>query len=174
MGPIVDGIPDIENVTESLKNGPYGLCVFESENDVVDNQVVNLEFANGTTASFTMIAFTSLICDRQIRLHFTNGEIVGDMSGPTITVTDFRTSPPTKNTIYPPDEGGGHGGGDLGLVSTFVRAVNEGRQEILGTSVDEVLDSHLCVFAAEKSRKDGVIVDISKFKQEAWEQSSLK
>ena len=35
---ITDGPPDIENITEALQ-GPYGKCVFESPNDVVDHQV---------------------------------------------------------------------------------------------------------------------------------------
>ena len=36
---IVDGIPDIENITEALRSGPYGKCVYESDNDVCDHQV---------------------------------------------------------------------------------------------------------------------------------------
>ncbi|KIK96953.1 hypothetical protein PAXRUDRAFT_825440 [Paxillus rubicundulus Ve08.2h10] len=158
---LVDGIPDIENITEALRNGPYGRCVYESDNDVCDHQVVNVEFSSGATASFTMVAFTSLVCERQTRLHFTHGEIVGDMT--TFTVTDFRTGKRMKH--YPANEGGGHGGGDLGLIRTFVEAVRTNDQAVLGTDVDEVLKSHMTVFAAEKSRKDGKIVDCVEYEE---------
>ncbi|EDR12932.1 uncharacterized protein LACBIDRAFT_183239 [Laccaria bicolor S238N-H82] len=160
---IVDGIPDIENVTAALRNGPYGKCVYESTNDVCDHQVVNLEFSNGSTASFTMVAFTSTICERQTRMHFAHGEIVGDMTK--FTVSDFRKK--TNKVYHPKNEGGGHGGGDLGLMRSFVEAVSAGKQELLGTSVEEVLKSHLTVFAAEVSRKEGRVVDCEAFEREA-------
>ncbi|KAJ7742448.1 hypothetical protein DFH07DRAFT_750395 [Mycena maculata] len=158
---IVDGLPDIENITHALRTGPYGKCVYESPNDVCDHQVVNLEFSSGETASFTMVAYTSLICDRQVRLHFTNGEIVGDMR--TFTVHDFRTGKRTTNV--PRDEGGGHGGGDLGLIRAFVEAVRTGRQDALGTNLAEVVKSHMTVFAAETSRREGRVVDCVEFER---------
>lgn len=177
---LVDGIPDIENITEALHNGPYGKCVYESANDVCDHQVsivmyspgclgstdfipkvVNIEFSSGATASFTMVAYTSLICERQTRLHFTHGEIVGDMN--TFTVTDFRTG---KQTIHcPSNEGGGHGGGDLGLMRTFIDAVRSGDQTILDVDVSEIFASHLTVFAAEQSRKEGKVVDCAQYER---------
>lgn len=160
---IVDGLPDIENISDALKNGPYGQCVYESANDVCDNQVVNIQYDSGATVSFTMVAFTSLICERQTRMHFTHGEIVGNMK--TFEVTDFRTE--ETRVHKPKDEGGGHGGGDAGLVRTFVEAVREGKQEILGTDVEEVLKSHLTVFAAEESRRRGVVVDVDEYEKEA-------
>ncbi|KAI0750944.1 streptomycin biosynthesis protein StrI [Daedaleopsis nitida] len=162
---LVDDIPDIENITAALKIGPYGRCVYECDNDVCDNQVVNMEFSNGATASFTMVAQTQLICERQTRLHFAFGELIGDMS--TFTVTDFRTRKTTHHT--PENEGGGHGGGDLGLISAFVEAVATGRQEALGTDVSDVLRSHLAVFAAEKSRREGIVMDFAQFEKEAKE-----
>ncbi|THH33585.1 hypothetical protein EUX98_g532 [Antrodiella citrinella] len=163
---IVDGVPDIENVTDALLKTRYGQCVYELDNDVCDNQVVNLEFSNGVTASFTMIAHTSLICERQTRLHFSHGEIVGDMN--TFTVTNYRTGQKTHHT--PKNEGGGHGGGDIGLISTFIEAVRTGRQEVLGTDVSEVLRSHLTVFAAESSRLTGSVVDCAEFEKKTREQ----
>ena len=159
----MDGLADIENVTEALKNGPYGVCVYESGNDVCDNQVVNIEFSNGATASFTMIAFTEAMCDRQVRLHFSHGEIIGNMQ--TFTVTDFRKK---QTKIHnPKSEGGFHGGGDMGLIRSFVEAVRTERQEELRTSVEEVLKSHLTVFAAEKSRREGRVIDCVEFEKDA-------
>ncbi|KAK0468448.1 uncharacterized protein EV420DRAFT_1626274 [Desarmillaria tabescens] len=156
---IVDGIPDIENIAEALKSGPYGKCVYESDNDVCDNQVVNLEFDNGSTASFTMVAFTSLICDRQLRMHFTHGEIVGDMNK--FTVTDFRTR--TTTTHVPKDEGGGHGGGDLGLIRSFIKAVRAGDQKVLGTDIAEIT-----------SRKEGRVIDCVEYEKLARERVAAK
>ncbi|EIN10574.1 streptomycin biosynthesis protein StrI [Punctularia strigosozonata HHB-11173 SS5] len=161
----VDGIPDIENVTEAIRNGPYGRCAYECDNDVCDNQVVNIEFGSGATASFTMVAQTSLICERQTRLHFTHGEIVGDMTS--FTVSDFRTRQTTQHR--PRAEGGHHGGGDTGLIRAFVEAVRTGSQHELGTHVGEVLNSHLTVFAAEASRREGRVVNCQEFEAKARE-----
>jgi predicted dehydrogenase len=125
--------------------------------------VVNIEFSNGATASFTMVAFTEAICDRQVRLHFSHGEIIGNMQ--TFTVTDFRKKQ-TKVHV-PKDQGGGHGGGDMGLIQSFVEAIRTETQGALGTSVQEVLKSHLTVFAAEKSRRDGRVIDCVEFERDA-------
>lgn len=103
-------------------------------------------------------------------MHFTHGEIVGNMS--TFTVTDFRTN---KTVVHhPANEGGGHGGGDLGLIKAFVEAVRTGKQEILGTDVSEVLKSHLTTFAAEHSRKEGKVVDCVEFERQAREKLKEK
>ncbi|KAH9965719.1 hypothetical protein BC827DRAFT_1126095 [Russula dissimulans] len=170
VSPLVDGVPDIENVSDALVDGPYGKCVYESDNDVCDNQVVNLQYASGATVSFTMVAFTTVIGDRQTHLHFTHGEIIGD--GRKFTVTDFRSGQRTVH--HRPSEGGGHGGGDYGLVRTFVEAVRTRQQGLLGTDVTDILKSHLAVFAAEHSRKTGSVVDCVEFEntaRRAWDGS---
>lgn len=88
----------------------------------------------------------------------------------TFTVTDFRTGRSTNH--HPKLEGGGHGGGDLGLMKAFVEAVRTGQQELLGTDISEVLKSHLTVFAAEESRRAGTVVDCAEFERSAKEQAT--
>ena len=74
--------PTDEEVWEAIKTGPYGRCVYACDNDVVDHQVVNMEFEGGCTVSFTMNAFNE--GGRHIRIFGTKGEIVGDMEAGTI------------------------------------------------------------------------------------------
>jgi len=38
---------------------------------------------------------------------------------------------------------------------------------VLGVTPEEVLNSHLLVFAAEKARKESMVVDFASFKAEA-------
>lgn len=52
--------PDIENVTQALRDGPYGRCAWECDNDVMDNQVVNMQYEGGATVNLTTVAFTKV------------------------------------------------------------------------------------------------------------------
>jgi len=70
----------VENVTQALNEGPYGICVYEAGNDVVDHQVVNIEYEGGVTANMTMSAFTEAECARRTVIQGTRGELVGDMN----------------------------------------------------------------------------------------------
>lgn len=42
MSVLTSGPPDIENVTEALRTGPYGRCVFDMDNDVMSQQVIQI------------------------------------------------------------------------------------------------------------------------------------
>ncbi|KAK3098321.1 hypothetical protein FSP39_018390, partial [Pinctada imbricata] len=60
--------PDIESVTEALRTGPYGRCVYDMDNDVMSHQTVNMQFTGGSTATLTMVAFTKDLCNRKVRI----------------------------------------------------------------------------------------------------------
>ncbi|ASQ99754.1 Gfo/Idh/MocA family oxidoreductase [Streptomyces sp. 11-1-2] len=144
-------------VERALTDGPYGRCVYRSDNDVVDHQVVTLVYEGGATAAFTATAFTPQE-NRHTKIFGTRGQLSGD--GRHIEVYDFTTD---ERTVIDTDNGGagaaeGHGGGDAGLVAAFVRAHHEGRPELLLTGAGESRDSHRVVFAAEQARRSGRVV----------------
>ncbi len=152
-----------EGIEKALKEGPYGRCVYKCDNDVADHQVVNMEFANGVTAVFTMCAFSSDI-SRTIKLLGTNGEIRGIMGieKTEIEVVDFRTAKKSSITIDTSMENG-HGGGDSGLISNFVKLLRENAVNENLTSASVSVQSHLMAFAAEKSRIENCNIDMDEY-----------
>ncbi len=148
---------DEENVIEALLEGSYGRCVYLCDNDVVDHQVVNMEFEGGQTASFTMTAFTEA-GGRRTSIFGTRGEIYGD--GSTIRVFDFLSDTVETYDTTPDStmDLEGHAGGDYGLIQAFVSAVAEKDGNRILSGPKETLESHLMVFAAEKSRKEKRII----------------
>ncbi|MBB5080603.1 Gfo/Idh/MocA family protein [Nonomuraea endophytica] len=147
-------------VRAALRTGPYGRCVYACDNDVVDHQVVNMEFEGGASAAFTMTAFTPQQ-HRQTRIFGTHGSIEGD--GVLLKVTDFvtgETSVVDSSATGDATAGGGHGGGDEGLMAAFLSAVETGDRSAVLSSPGESLHSHLIAWAAERSRLDGITVTL--------------
>jgi predicted dehydrogenase len=145
-------------VVLALREGPYGRCVYECDNDVVDHQVVNMEFEGGETASFTMTAFTKAR-QRETRIFGTRGELYGN--GTKIQVYEFLTgkSEIIDTSAEDPISLSEHGGGDYGLIHSFVTAVAENDPSKILSGPEESLESHLMVFAAERSRKEKKIIE---------------
>ncbi len=145
---------------EALRDGPYGRCVYACDNDVVDHQVVALEFPGATTATFTMTAF-SKAAGRSTRLFGTRAELTGD--GQAIRIYDFLSR--AERLITPAPAGAmnpaeGHGGGDAGLMDAFTGAVATGNRELILSGPRDSLASHLAVFAAERARLNGTVETI--------------
>lgn len=156
-----------EALIKALETGPYGRCVYACDNDVVDNQVVIMDFENGKTANFTMTAF--LPGGRETKIMGTEGIIEGnekslksfsfksqkwqeyDFSDQSATVSD------------------GHGGGDFGLMKAFIASLSNKEGNKIRTGGDETLSSHLMTFAAEKARIENKVVVIDEFVNEIRE-----
>jgi len=146
-----------EGRRKALEEGPYGRCVYRCDNDVVDRQVVNMEFEGGAVATFTMTGLSADFC-RQIKIFGTEGQIEANMGTKQIVLHRFWEE---KQTI-PLDEvagsGGGHGGGDFGLMREFLQILRDGGVSRSGAEVS--LQSHLICFAAERSRNEHIVVEI--------------
>jgi len=157
--------------------GWYGRCVWESDNDVVDNQVVLISFdpteqpgQHAKTATLTMIAHTEKTCERFTKVYGTLGELTADSK--TITVFNFRSG---KKTEYTPEVGSGHG---VGLAAAFIDAigavhegvpVEEAQRKWIKCTPEEALRSHEVVFWAEAAREERRVID-----EQEWETRSRR
>ena len=149
-----------ESLDEALKTGPYGRCVYACDNDVVDNQVVNMIFEDGSTAQMLMTGF-NFHGSRHTRIFGSLGELETD--GRYVKVRRFLDDSEEVIDTELANDGGiltGHGGGDFGLMDNFVTALAENDPSRILTGVDETLESHLMVFAAEESRRKGTVCDV--------------
>lgn len=149
-----------EGLDAALATGPYGECVYNGRNDVVDHQVVALEYEGGVTASFTVTAFTELDF-RKTRIFGTHGWIEGD--GRDLRVQEFDTG--RTYTVHTFADGNasaadGHGGADDALVTAFLEAVRTGNRDLLLSGPEDSLASHRVVWAAERARKEGTVVSM--------------
>lgn len=156
---VTDGESEAELI-EALASGPYGRCVYRCDNDVVDHQVVALRFDDGTAGTFTMTSFSEH-ANRRTQFFGSRGSIDGD--GDSIEVFDFATGERERIDVATQgsfDAGGGHAGGDNGLISAFVQALATGDRSLIRSGPMETLRSHLSVFAAEESRLHGQVKQV--------------
>ena len=145
-----------EGRRKALEAGPYGRCVYHCDNDVVDRQVVNLEFEDGAVATFTMTAFSADF-SRQLKIFGPRGQILADMGTGENILHPFGE----EKRLVPLDEGSrssGHGGGDYGIMADFLQILRPGGESRTRARVS--LQSHLICFAAERSRKEHIVVEL--------------
>lgn len=142
------------SLQEALEVGPYGECVYLGKNNVVDHQVVTVEFQGGLQAELTVSAFTHNNT-RTLKIMGSHGELRGHMDRGELEVHDFRSGQVEQIQV---DASGNHGGGDSALVAAWV-AFLRGEADV-PTPLAESLDSHRMAFAAERSRQAGVKVNL--------------
>lgn len=156
---VISEIQTKEAVEKAVAEGPYGRCVYECDNDVVDHQSTILEFENGVTVDFNLSAFTNKTF-RNLKIMGTMGEIIGNDVENKIEIQLFDSN--EKKIIEPKKIGGGHGGGDTGIMEDFIKLIKSGKNESL-TSASKSVQSHMMAFAADESRLNDRIVNIKEY-----------
>jgi predicted dehydrogenase len=143
--------PTPENITAALSSGPYGRCVYRCDNDVVDHQVVKMQFEDQITVTLIMNGFSHYE-HRFTRIEGSGGTLQAEFGtgGAWIKVEEHRTG---RRTIYDTSsrDSYGHGGGDDGLMDSFLRSLSGSHEQAL-TTARRALESHLMAFAAERAR----------------------
>ena len=155
--------PTDDDVRRAITETQYGKCVYKCSNNVVDHQVVNLEFEDNVTVSFTMSAFNH--GGRFIRIMGTKGEIEAKMEGNEINVYRFderRWHSVDCNGVSDQSIVSGHGGGDDGIIFAL-RDLMDGKASKSGCGIAESCENHMIAFAAEESRKSGRVVSLDEY-----------
>jgi len=164
-----------ESVLEWLKTSKWGRCAYQCDNDVVDHQVMTVEFENGVTASHSMTAFDF---GRSIELYGTEaslrgGDAVKENFGCDYVIRYHATREVVKVDLPELDNDGyaGHGGGDYGLMSVLDKAIKGDVES--AADIENAVQGHLIAFAAEESRiKGGLPVALSETVAAAKDESN--
>ena len=149
-----------EKIYDAIKNGPYGRCVYDCDNNVVDHQLTTMTFENGVKATLTMTGFTAM-GGRRYHFHGTIGEIILDEADNTLSWQKFGGEKETLDLATLEESGYGHGGGDVFLIKTLYEVLaGTAKAE---TAFEASVESHLMGICAEESRlKKGELIYIHK------------
>jgi predicted dehydrogenase len=148
-----------EGIAKALREGPYGRCVYACDNDVVDHQVVNMEFDGGATVGLTMVG-TTVSQARETWVMGTKGQLRGDIA--TIRHVNFANDREEIHAIKDlgnTEKATGHEA-DATVILNFIEAIAKNDSTILFTDPEVSLESHLMAFAAERSRKNRIVEEI--------------
>ena len=163
-----------ETKLEYLKTSDMGRCAY-LDRDLVDRQSVSIEFENGSIANFAMIGGCPT-ADRYFHIVGTDGEIEGKFDEKKFKVKKIVSDPGVLDlsvqeidcsaSIVVNDKYGGHGGGDYALVYDLVRYLNGCRDSLSITKIDDSINGHFCVYAADDSRREGKLIDFDEYKKQ--------
>lgn len=158
---------DTAEIVAWLQTSPWGRCVYRCDNDVVDRQVLAMEFEGGVTGTFTMTAFEH---GRHIEIYGTRGVLKGGETyhrhfGAHLILFPHEGEP-VRYTVKTEDGGYAlHGGGDPGLVAALYDEMRQAVDKPFAAGLDSTVHSHLIAFAAEEARLTGQTVNIDEFRR---------
>lgn len=141
-----------EKLYEAIKTGPYGRCVYECDNNVVDHQLTTMTFENGVKVTLTMTGFTAT-GGRRYHFYGTLGELLLDEAENRLTLHKYGESAEDVDWASLEDSGYSHGGGDVVLIKTLYEVLSGTAPA--ETAFEASVESHLMGICAEESRLNG-------------------
>lgn len=147
------------------------LCVYNSDKDVPDHQIVHIEYENGVLATFSA-AFDQPIPsgERTLKINGTEGRLVGSLDEDHIEVLLHRkgeNGKHIKETYMVEHDDSPHSGGDSILTDRF-KSIMMGEQVKPLAGMKEGIDACLIGFAAEQSRHTNTIVRMKALFEEVY------
>ncbi|MBA7635519.1 hypothetical protein ES703_43123 [subsurface metagenome] len=120
-----------------------------------------MRFEDNIEVNFALTAFSNEK-NRTSKIFGTGGEIRANFEYGIIEVYKF-----TKNseTIMVSNLAGGHNGGDSSLMNNFVRFLKGEIERDDLTTIEASLESHIMGFSAEIARREGIVVNLDKFRR---------
>lgn len=162
----IDSLSKDEKI-EYLHHDIYGKCAYDVESDLVDRQVTNVKFKNGSVASFTLLGCATKP-DRYIHIIGSHGEIEGKIESNKIMLRTYTNDVwnykeeiiDLSDKIVNLARFGGHNGGDFLIMHDLCAYLNGDESSISMTKLQDSLNGHRVVYAAEKSRKTNSIIKL--------------
>ena len=157
-----------DEINRMVRDSDFGYCVYMiNKSNVVDRQVVNVEFSNGSICTFMLTGGVQEPC-RTISVIGTKGEITGKLEDgiiylkkdkiastiPDVTKIDVNAQVHSGNRLT------GHSGGDYEIMKSLVRYMNGDKNIITITKLSDSINGHLCVYAADESRLSHKIIEL--------------
>lgn len=168
-----ESIEEVEKPTDTQKleslrtDNPMGRCVWRCDNDAVDHQMVQVEFADGTTATHNLLTNTSRPT-RTIHIIGAAGELFGDFEAGTVTLRRHDPGAAghfTEQIIDVNVAGGGgqggHGGGDTRLIDDFISSLRHEPTSPGATRIQDSLTGHRLAFAADTAMREHRVVTLT-------------
>ena len=141
----------------------YGICIFKTDADIVDRQTLILKFGDGSTASHTMRTGITRP-GRKIHIFSTKGEIEGFFEDSRYKKRLYNPNnllyKEEEKTISGIAESDGHLGGDSRIVKDFVNVMLGKPFSVSATTIEDSINGHLCVYAADESMEKHKVVKI--------------
>ena len=147
-----------ERETALKTDNPHGVCIFKTDADIVDQQVMTVMFSNGSVGVHTLFS-SAMRAGRFVKIYGTLGEIEGFTEDGAFQVRTYNKYNTLFNERTEKIEedicNDNHYGGDSRLMEDCVRVFSGEKPSISTCSLEQSVYSHLIVYAADESMEKG-------------------